>query len=78
MFEYDQEIVQRLLNDSEKFKQLYRQHHDLKEKVRNAELGIDPLDDYTLGAMKKQKLLAKDQMAALIADYRRHHLATPT
>ena len=73
MFEYDQAIVQALLSDSEDFQDLYKKHHDLKEKVRNAELGILPLDDLTLGTMKKEKLWAKDRMAAMINDYRREH-----
>lgn len=73
MFEYDLDIVETLLNDDQTFKKLYRKHHELKEKVRDAELGVLPLDDLTLGAMKKEKLLAKDRMAAIIEDYRRSH-----
>jgi len=73
MFEYDQNIVTTLLNDNEDFQQLYKQHHDLKEKVRSAELGVLPLDNVTLGTMKKEKLRTKDKMAAMIEDYRRLH-----
>lgn len=73
MFEYDQNIVNSLLNDNEDFQQLYKQHNDLKEKVRSAELGVLPLDDATLGIMKKEKLLTKDKMAAIIEQYRREH-----
>ena len=74
MFEYDQEIVDTLLNHDETFQQLYKQHSVLKEKVRDAELGVLPLDDLTLGTMKKEKLLAKDKMAAIIEQYRREHV----
>ena len=73
MFEYDQDIVNSLLNDNAQFQQLFKQHNDLKEKVRNAELGVLPVDDITLGTMKKKKLLAKDKMAAMIEQYRREH-----
>ncbi len=73
MFEYDQDIVNSLLNDNAQFQQLFKQHNDLKEKVRNAELGVLPVDDITLGTMKKEKLLAKDKMAAMIERYRREH-----
>jgi|TARA_Y100000310_G_scaffold283604_2_gene305710 uncharacterized protein YdcH (DUF465 family) len=73
MFEYDQDIVETLLSDNENFQTLYQQHHELKEKVTNASLGISPLDDLTLGRMKKQKLLAKDKMALLIERYRQEH-----
>ena len=73
MFEYDQDIVEILLGDNEQFQALYKQHHELKAKVRDAEIGVLPLDDVSLGTMKKEKLLAKDKMAAMIEQYRREH-----
>ena len=73
MFEYDQEIVEILLKDNEQFQTLYKEHDDLKTKVRDAEAGVLPLDDFSLGTMKKEKLLAKDKMAAMIEQYRREH-----
>ena len=74
MFEYDQEIVTALLADNDEFQELYREHGELKSKVRDAELGVLPLDDTTLGSMKKRKLLTKDRMAVLIEQYRREHV----
>ena len=71
MFEYDQDIVEHLLNDNQNFQELYKQHTELKTKVRDAEIGVHPVDDYTLGTLKKEKLLAKDRMAAIIENYRR-------
>ena len=73
MFEYDQEIVEILLKDNEQFQTLYKEHDELKTKVRDAEAGVLPLDDFSLGTMKKEKLLAKDKMAAMIEQYRREH-----
>ncbi len=73
MFEYDEKIVNSLLTDSNDFQSLYRRHSELKEKVRDAEIGVLPLDDLTLSSMKKEKLLTKDKMAAMIEDYRRAH-----
>ena len=75
MFEYDQDIVSTLLEDSNQFQSLYKQHNVLKEKVRDAELGVLPLDDMTLAVMKKEKLLTKDKMAAIIDHYRRDNAA---
>ena len=71
MFEYDDEVVSSLLKDNSEFQQLYEKHHDLKEKVKSAEEGTLPLNDVKLGRMKKEKLLTKDKMAALIALYRK-------
>ena len=48
MFEYDQDIVEVLLNDNEQFQILYKQHNTLKAKVRDAEIGVLPLDDLSL------------------------------
>ena len=73
MFEYDQDIVEVLLNDNERFQALYNEHNALKAKIREAEIGILPLDDASLGTMKKEKLLAKDRMAVMIERYRREH-----
>jgi len=71
MFEFERDIVEALVTNSKQFEELYNQHHVLKEKVRDAELGVLPLNDVALGKMKKQKLLTKDRMAAMIADYKR-------
>jgi uncharacterized protein YdcH (DUF465 family) len=73
MFEYDQDIVEVLLNENEQFQALYKEHNTLKAKVRDAELGVLPLDALSLGTMKKEKLLAKDKMAVMIEQYRREH-----
>ena len=74
MFEFDDEIVSTLLRESSEFQALYKIHDELKEKVRSAESGEKPVDDLTLGTMKKQKLLAKDKMAALIEHYRKERV----
>jgi len=73
MFEYDKAIVDTLLHDNQRFQELYEKHHALKEKVKNAELGVLPMDGVALGTMKREKLLAKDKMAAMIEEYRREH-----
>lgn len=73
MFEYDQAIVQALLNDDDEFQYLYNRHDLLKEKVRKADRGVLALNGQTLAEMKKEKLHTKDRMAAKINDYRRDH-----
>ena len=73
MFEYDQKIVEVLLDSNEEFKALYKEHNELKEQVHKAEIGTRPVDDTTLGHMKKTKLQTKDRMAELIREYRQSH-----
>jgi uncharacterized protein YdcH (DUF465 family) len=75
MFEADDEIVQELLSGDEEFKRLYQKHQGLKEQVNQANEGALPLDDVSLENLKKQKLLLKDRMAAMIAGRRRQRQA---
>ena len=73
MFEYEQEIVNALLSENEDFKRLYSKHGELKVKVKDANSGMSPLDGYELDSLKKEKLYIKDQMAAMISQYRQSH-----
>lgn len=73
MFEHEQDIVECLLNEDEDFKRLYEKHSELKQKVKEANIGTHPLDDFSLEDLKKQKLMLKDRMAAKIATYRSDH-----
>ena len=70
MFEYDQEIVNSLLHEDDDFKRLYDKHTQLKQRVIEANLGTQPLDDFALEKLKKEKLLLKDRMATIIQHYR--------
>ncbi len=73
MFENEQDIVEALLHENDRFKLLYDQHTDLKAKVREANQGILPLDDYSLENLKKEKLLLKDKMAGMLRTYHGAH-----
>ncbi len=75
MFDYDREVVDCLLHDSIEFKRLYDKHSRLKQQVDEANRGDMAVDDFTLEAMKKEKLHLKDRMAGMIADYRRKHIS---
>ncbi len=73
MFEFDQEIVDFLLSENKDFKRLFEKHGELKQRVKAANSGTAPIDDFTLENMKKEKLLLKDRMAHMIENYRRTH-----
>jgi hypothetical protein len=73
MFEYDQDIVENLLTDNQDFRRMYEKHGQLKQRVRDANLGTEAVDELSLETMKKEKLLLKDRMAAIIEDYRHAH-----
>jgi uncharacterized protein YdcH (DUF465 family) len=71
MFENQQKDVEVLIKSDSEFRSLYQRHQELDSKVRDAELGVLPMDDTTLHNMKKEKLWAKDKLINLWERYRR-------
>ncbi len=59
--------IEALIKSDPEFRQLYRRHQRLNSKVMDARLGVLPIDDLTLGRMKKEKLLAKDRLTRMFA-----------
>ncbi len=70
MFEYDQQIVDRLLEENDEFRSLYEKHQELNQQVDEADVGVLPLDDLTLHRLKKEKLHLRDRLATLIEMHR--------
>ena len=63
--EQPQPEIDALIKANPEFKQLYHRHQVLDKKVMDAELGVLPIDDVTLGQMKREKLAAKDRLVRL-------------
>ncbi|HQV49635.1 MAG: YdcH family protein [Xanthomonadales bacterium] len=73
MFEQaEREDLESLMHGNTEFRQLYHKHRELDDKVRDAELGVLPMDVVTLHTLKKEKLLAKDKLTTMWA-----HMHTP-
>ena len=70
MFEAQRDDVEALMKADPEFRRLYQHHQELDSKVRDAELGVLPLDDTSLAGMKREKLHLKDQMQTLELKYR--------
>ena len=63
MFEgQPQTEIDALMKRDPGFKQLYQRHRLLDKKCMQAELGVLPIDDMTLGQMKREKLAAKERL----------------
>ncbi len=62
MFERNEKEVESLMQSNAEFRSLYQRHKELDGKVRDAELGVLPIDDVRLLNMKKEKLQAKDKL----------------
>lgn len=59
------EIEARRAHDPE-FRTLHDRHRKLNRQCMDAELGVLPVDDVTLGQMKREKLLAKQRLQRMI------------
>src|SRR5690606_174870 len=71
MFEgQSQAEIDALIKSNPEFKQLYQRHRLLDKKCMQAELGVLPIDDMTLGQMKREKLAAKERLLRI---YDRSH-----
>src|SRR3569833_2166063 len=63
MFENQQrDDVEAFMKADAEFRRLFQHHRELKSKVHDAEIGVLPLDDVTLGCMKREKLHAKERL----------------
>ena len=63
MFEgQPQAELESLMKANTEFRQLFYRHRELDRQVMDAELGVLPLDDNTLGMMKREKLVAKQRL----------------
>ena len=63
--EQPQQQIEALIRSNPEFRQLYQRHRDLDKRVMDAELGVLPIDDVTLGQMKREKLAAKDRLTRM-------------
>ncbi|WP_256645699.1 YdcH family protein [Thermomonas paludicola] len=63
MFERQpQSEIEALMKANSEFRQLLYRHRELDRKVLDAELGVLPVADSTLGQMKREKLAAKQRL----------------
>lgn len=65
MFEQDEEEVEKRMRSDSEFRVLYHHHKELDSKVRDAEIGVLPMDEVTLHNLKKEKLRAKDKLTEM-------------
>jgi uncharacterized protein YdcH (DUF465 family) len=66
MFEHRQQVMEKLMKESEDFRRIFNRHQELDKRVNEAELGTAPMEDLALNQLKKEKLWAKDKLACLM------------
>lgn len=55
------------------FLKIFDKHNALDDQITKVENGDIPMTDIELEALKKEKLLLKDQAYAMIIDYKKTH-----
>lgn len=70
--EYRDEIHALKMNNAH-FEKIFDEHNDLDQKIKNAEDGIEHLSNTEIEVLKKQKLHLKDEVYAMILEYRKTH-----
>lgn len=72
MLDFDQATVDRLLNNDDGFRHLYNKHSALNAKVDQITAGKVPMEQIQLESLKKEKLLLRDRMQAIIHAHGAH------
>ncbi len=63
MFENQQkDQIEALMKSDAEFRSLFQRHQELDSKLRDADLGVLPMDDTTMHSLKKEKLWTKDRL----------------
>jgi len=66
MFEHRQHQMERMMKENPEFLRIFNRHQELDKLVTDAEFGTRPMEDLALVKLKKEKLLAKDQLARMM------------
>ncbi len=73
MFHEYREEITKLKTTNAHFEKIFDEHNALDEKIKNAEDGIELLPPMEIEVLKKQKLRLKDEVYAMILEYRKNH-----
>ena len=66
MFEFDRATIDKLLDCDDGFRHLYNKHNALNAKVDQVTAGKLAMEQLQLESLKKEKLLLRDRMNAII------------
>jgi len=66
MFPEFRDLITRLKGHDHHFTRLFDKHNDLDQTIRNMESHIQPATQIEIESLKKEKLLLKDQLYAIL------------
>lgn len=72
MFHEYRDEISALKTKNAHFEKIFEEHNELDKKIANAENGLNPLTDIEIDKLKKQKLHLKDEVYAMIMEYRKN------
>lgn len=72
MFHEYRDEISALKAKNAHFEKIFEEHNQLDQRISNAENGLNPLTDIEIDKLKKQKLYLKDEVYAMIMEYRKN------
>ncbi|WP_250516758.1 YdcH family protein [Caballeronia sp. INDeC2] len=66
MFPEYRDLISTLKAEDAHFARLFERHNELDHRINNMETGVTPADTFTIEALKKEKLLLKDKLYAVL------------
>lgn len=73
MFHEYRDEISKLKKENAHFEKIFNEHNDLDQKITNATNGIEALSNMEIETLKKQKLRLKDEVYAMIMDYKKQN-----
>lgn len=66
MFPEYRDIISRLKTEDAHFSRLFERHNELDHQIHNMETGVTSADSFVIESLKKEKLLLKDKLYAVL------------
>jgi uncharacterized protein YdcH (DUF465 family) len=66
MFPEYRDLISRLKTEDAHFSRLFQRHNELDHQIHNMETGVTPADSVTIDTLKREKLLLKDRLYAVL------------
>ncbi|MDX8347609.1 YdcH family protein [Cognatiyoonia sp. IB215446] len=62
------EAMQRLKGEDAHFARMYDDYHTINRAIHRAETDVEPTDDMHMSEMRKERMMLKDKIAAILRD----------
>ena len=66
MFPEYRDLISRLKTEDTHFSRLFERHNELDHQIANMETGVAPASSFAIESLKKEKLLLKDKLYAVL------------